>query len=199
MMRDSDRFQVPELDLPKRPRARIVDLPSAPELAIELAVQPGTSRDSRPSPLRYCAVCGQAIERYAAECHVCGAPSEMVDAAAPTGAHVEPPKTALERAIDPLTGRWAPLPSERPLLPPSSASRAPARGFWDTMALAPMGLWLRIAIYSFVALVVCFILFPCRMHGSWVLGILVCIALGVVGAINRARADAEVRAGRPTL
>lgn len=184
---------VPELDLPRRsPRPPVKDSASSAEPVIELDLEPGaTLHDSRPAPLRYCDVCGASVARYAVECPVCAAELGAEIPKAPTGAIVIAPKTALEQAIDPLTGRWAPLPSERPLVPASRDSGEP-RGFWDEIALAPMGLWTRVIAYSIAMLLIGLIIFPCRATGWWAVGLLACAGVGVVGAVNRARADSRL-------
>jgi len=184
---------VPDLDLPARsPKARGDGEAPSTEPVIELDLEPGASlHESRPAPLRYCDVCGASVARYALECPVCDAGLGAEVPSAPTGALVVAPKTALERAIDPLTGRWAPLPSERPLVP-AARDAGERRSLWDEIALAPMGLWTRVIAYSIAMLLVGLILFPCRATGWWTLGLLACVVVGVVVAINRARADSRL-------
>lgn len=190
-MTTRDSLPVPELDLPRRPKASAPSPERAePELELDLAPGP-KAQGPAPSALRFCDVCSSSVARYAYECPCCGQSLGAELPAAPTGAIVVAPKTALEREIDPYTGRWSPLPSQRASYAPPPA---PARGgFWDSIALAPMGLWTRVIGYSLFMLVVGFLVFPCRMRGIWALGLLACALVGAVGAVNRARADADAR------
>ncbi len=191
-MRTHAPLPVPELDLPRRPKAS-APAPEREEPELELDLPPrGVVAGAAPSALRFCDVCSASVARYAHDCPCCGQSLGGELPAAPTGAIVVAPRSALDREIDPLTGRWAPLPSERASFAPPAAR--PQEGFWDSVALAPMGLWTRVIAYSLVMLFVGFLLFPCRMHGWWVLGLLGCALVGAVGAVNRARADARPRA-----